>query len=352
MTLPAPYTLEAFDPRRASEAQYRDLHAFSETLRQERSPDDPEVPYEAFRANFASIPPFVDVFAWFARDGEKLVAAANGAVLNLDHNRHVAEASVEVLPEHRRRGLGRALFALVVGAIEDSGRTLMILNTNGRVPAGAHALERVGAQAGLPQHVNQLTLADLAPGLLDRWVARAAERADGYEIGVIDGPYPEELFPALVDLMAVNNTMPRGDLEVEDWKTDEDQLRNMNAQHEASGRRRLFVYARHRETGRLDGYTDLGWHPARPTIVSQGGTAVRPEARGLGLGRWLKAENLRRLLAENPEARFVRTVNADVNAAMLSINTEMGFKPYQSAVTWQLPVEKARAYLDGVAAGV
>ncbi|SMB91424.1 GNAT family N-acetyltransferase [Deinococcus hopiensis] len=352
MTLPAPFAPEVLDLRRATETEYRELYAFAEAIRQERSPDDPPVTFGAFQAQFAAIPDFAEVWAWRVRDREQLVAFATCVVLNLDHNRHVADVSVEVLASYRRRGLGRALFTATVDAVEACGRTLLLLNTNDRIPSGVRALERVGAESGLAQHVNQLVLAELAPDLLDRWLARGAERAGAYGLMVIDGLYPEEHFPALVDLMAENNTIPRGDLQLEDWKTDEEMLRTMNAQHAASGRRRLLVAAQHRDTGRLDGYSELGWHPDRPAIVSQGGTVVRPETRGLGLGRLLKAENLRLLLAENPGARFVRTTNADTNAAMLSINAELGFRPYQATTMWQLPLDRAQTYLRAAVAGV
>ena len=42
----------------------------------------------------------------------------------------------------------------------------------------------------------------------------------------------------------------------------------------------------------------------------------------------------------------MRTDNADVNAPMLKINTELGYQPYQAQTFWQVEVERVRAYLD------
>jgi hypothetical protein len=42
----------------------------------------------------------------------------------------------------------------------------------------------------------------------------------------------------------------------------------------------------------------------------------------------------------------VRTGNADTNAAMLKINTELGFKPYTADALWQVEIEKVMGYLD------
>ena len=100
------------------------------------------------------------------------------------------------------------------------------------------------------------------------------------------------------------------------------------------------------ETGRFAGYTQVLWNPNRPEIISQGMTGVFPEYRNRGLGRWLKAAMLDKILAERPQARFVRTGNADMNAPMLKINNELGFKPYIAEVVWQVETEKVAEYLS------
>jgi GNAT superfamily N-acetyltransferase len=105
------------------------------------------------------------------------------------------------------------------------------------------------------------------------------------------------------------------------------------------------MYVRETTTGELAGYTEVFWDPAKPALLEQGFTAVWPRYRGHGLGRWLKAAMLDKVLRERPQVRYVRTANADSNAAMLKINTDLGFRPYQSDNVWQIEVARVKAYL-------
>ena len=96
------------------------------------------------------------------------------------------------------------------------------------------------------------------------------------------------------------------------------------------------------------GMTEVTWHPSRPQILQQGMTGVLREYQGRGLGRWLKAAMLEMILRDRPEARVVRTGNADSNAPMLKINSELGFRPHESRYVWQVETARVLAYLESV----
>jgi hypothetical protein len=76
-------------------------------------------------------------------------------------------------------------------------------------------------------------------------------------------------------------------------------------------------------------YTDIAVTPHESERAYQWGTLVRPDHRGHRLGMAVKVANLRLLQETQPEVTTVITFNADVNAPMVSVNEEMGFRPVQ-----------------------
>jgi len=221
---------------------------------------------------------------------------------------------------------------------------VLIVKTTDRVPAGARFMERLEAEAGLAAHARQLAIADLDLELIARW--RAAGPHTDYELVVWEGPYPDADLEAIAALIEVMNTQPLGGLAIEAQPVTPAMLRGVEVALATRSAQRWTLAARERSTGRLAGFTEAVWTPSAPHVLHQANTGVVPEHRGRGLARWLKAEMLGQVPPRRPEIRFVRTSNADSNAAMLKVNLELGFKPYESWTVWQVALERIEAYLS------
>ena len=124
-----------------------------------------------------------------------------------------------------------------------------------------------------------------------------------------------------------------------------EQLRQIEQNLFARGSQRWTFYVVETATGKFAGYTETVWNPNRPEILRQDMTGVFPEFRNKGLGRWLKATMLAKVIKDRPEVKYIRTQNADSNAAMLKINTELGFQPYMANALWQVEVKRVLEYL-------
>ncbi len=345
---PAATSVTPFDLKNATEREYQALHRFTTRLRAELLPDDPPTPLETAIHAWRNPSPLATTSTWLAwqDNGERVVGRGQLVLPTTGANQHLGQASIEVLPEARRQHLARTLLGSIAAGLRDAGRRVLIVKTTDRAPAGARFMERLGAEAGLAAHTHQLAIADLDPDVIARACA-AGPHAD-YELVVWEGPFPDADLEAIGALMEVMNTQPHGGLAVEAQPITPALLRRIEGVLATRRAERWTLAARERSTGRLAGFTEVMWMPGTPHLLHQTNTGVVPEYRGRGLARWLKAEMLGRIPPRRPEARFVRTSNADSNAAMLKVNAELGFKPYESLTGWQVTIECVEAYLSPV----
>lgn len=341
------FQIQTLNVRDASQAEYAALNRHTNRIRLERLPNDPPIPLQETINNLQSLPPFVDVPMWvvWTSDQSEIVAMGDLVLIRMEDNQHLAQFDLSVVADHRRKGLGRRLFALIAEAAQRENRRLLMTNTVDRLPGGQAFMTRIGAKKGLETHTNQLVIADLKTGLIDDWLVRGGALNEQFELGLWEGSYPEEKIQTIVELYDLTNQQPLGDLDVEDMHMTAEQLRQVEQNIFARGYQRWTFYVVERATGKFAGYTENIWNPNRPEVHLVEMTGVFPEYRGKGLGRWLKAAMLDKIIKARPEVKYVRTGNADSNAAMLKINHELGFKPYMAEAIWQVEIEKVLEYL-------
>jgi len=340
-----PVEIRAFDVNTASAEELSAVHALSNRLHAEMWPEDPPRGFEEWVRRLQTVPPFVLLRQWVAWNGKYAVGRAILTAHDTPHNRHIADADIEVAPERRRQGIARRLLPYVVEGTEALDRKLLLAGTDSAIPAGQALMERLGARVGLVSRTNQLDLAQLDPDLMERW--RNEGPRDLFSLGWWIGAYPEEDLVPICDLKDVMNTEPRDDLEVEDWKWTPEIVRQQEFSMRERKVERWTLFTRHQASGELAGYTEVFYDPTQGETLWQGDTGVLPKYRGHGLGKWLKATMTEKVLTERPQVVRVRTGNANSNAPMLRINDAMGFRPYKDWTAWQVEVAKVREYLSG-----
>jgi len=338
-----PVEIRAFNVTTASAEEVSAVHGLSNRLRAEMWPEDPPRGFEEWVRQLRTVPPFVLLRQWVTWHGGEAVGRAILTAYDTPHNRHIADAEIGVAPEWRRQGIAKRSLPYIVEAAEALDRKLLLAGTDSTIPAGQALMERLGARVGIVSRTNQLDLSRLDPALMQAW--REEGSRDEFGLGWWLGPYPEEDMAAICALKDVMNTAPRDDLEVEDWKWTPDIVRQQESSMLERQVERWTLFTRHRVSGELAGYTEVFYDPTLSETLWQGDTGVLPKYRGHGLGRWLKATMIEKVLAERPHVTRVRTGNANSNAPMLRINHAMGFRPYKDWTTWQVEVAKVRDYL-------
>jgi GNAT superfamily N-acetyltransferase len=270
----------------------------------------------------------------------------NVLLYRIEENKHIAPFEISILPEYRRQGLGRRFLGVIADTTQQENRRLLLTSTVDRVPSGEAFMTRIGGQKGLETHINQLRIADLDRGLIANWLRRGEGNSARFKLGLWEGAYPEENIQEITELYELTNQQPYGELEIEDMHMTPEQLRQREKNSFARGNQRWTFYIMDLATGKFAGYTETVWNPNRPELLRQDMTGVFPQYRNKGLGRWLKAAMLNKVLLDLPQVKYIRTGNADSNGAMLKINNELGFKPYTADLLWQVELQKVLDYLQ------
>lgn len=265
-----------------------------------------------------------------ARDGGSAVGAAR-LRLPLREKPHAAEVLVLVHPEHRRRGVGRALLdELTVRAVGRTVLTTEIDEPPGRPSDGARFAEAVGARLVLD---NTRRVLALPPD--DERLAALPGSTGAYEIVTWQNRVPDALLAGRAFLEEqIDEDAPSGGLGGRSTY-DGERFRALEQVWADQGRIVLSSGAVD-ASGTLVAFTDLAVPSGQPQTAYQWGTAVLPAHRGHRLGIAVKRTALDQLAASGLGSERVLTWNADSNAYMVAVNEALGFVTDGKLSTWAL----------------
>jgi GNAT superfamily N-acetyltransferase len=304
-------------------------------------PDDPPPCWISERGRFRHPSPGADKTGWLARDAGSVVGACVLRLPMLD-NLHNAEGKILVAPQHRRRGIGRALLSHLRVAATRHGRSRLIgsevdhpLDPAAPDPAGRFAAA-CGAMPALVETRRRLEVDSVDPAVLVRLDAQARAKSEGYSLVQWVGSTPQRWLDDVAYLTGRMST--DAPLDALQWDAEVYDAARMQADETSSlacGLHMVTTAAVH-STGQLVGLTQIVGLATSTWFAGQWNTIVAPEHRGHRLGMLIKVANLRHALAQRPELRVIDTCNANSNRHMIVINEVMGFRPHRRMAEWQL----------------
>lgn len=282
-----------------------------------------------------------DVELWIATVGQETVATLR-LCAPIHDNLDLINVEVDVHPQHRRLGYGRAAADAALGMVRDRGRRRVLFEvptwTLAADPAPGEALARaVGARPMLAEQRRLLDLSTLSSESLDELESSTLEAAAGYSVVTWTDRTPERQVEDMAELNALMSTdPPQGELDLEPETWDAKRYLEREESIIERGRRHITSAAREDSTGRLVGFTDFGIPAGDGEVGYQWDTIVRAEHRGHRLGMRLKVANLRELIQQFPHVRRVNTWNAKENSHMNAVNEQLGYQPMEGWTEWGL----------------
>jgi GNAT superfamily N-acetyltransferase len=253
-------------------------------------------------------------------------------------NRDRVNATVEVLPSARRRGIGTALLRHAAGRAEAAGRSVLASEAF-EGSAGAAFAARVGARAGLVEARRVQVLGRIPAGRIAQLRSQAAAAAAGYSLVRWDGRTPDEYLARCAEVENAMADAPHdAGQEHEVWDADRYRAQ-IDDLREARGRHVYTLAALHDASGEMAAVTAVEPDPDSPAWGHQQLTAVIRKHRGHRLGLLVKAAMLDWLAEAEPQLERIVTGNAAVNQHMIAINEQLGYELMEpSAQSWEIAV--------------
>ena len=340
------------DPSNADPDFWKRHHEFRRVRQRESRPDDPLRPDDIEEIALKRKDPYRIEHRYEISRGSRMLSALSVEVVKpgtpeYETNRHLLWADGYVRPEERRLGIATRWLPVLLELMEQHGSTIADIWTE--EPAGHAFLKWLGAEEKFSGAENRLRLADVDWAIVERWVSEGPERSPQTRLEVYDGPMPEEMWDDFApQLSLLLNTIPFEDLDHGEIVITAGHMREFVDQMAARGETLHSMLTREPD-GIISGITDTRFAPYQPTIVFQGFTGVRPEARGRGIGKWLKAAMLLHMRELYPDARWVSTDNAGSNAPMLAINKKLGFREFRAGSEYQISRERLTRKVEAFA---
>ena len=338
--------IQKFDIATAGDKQWDDYTTLARLYFEERKPGEPLPPEEHIRKEIEveNQSERNQIDAWLVYDDAGEEAIAYSQVFRLappaddyESKKHVAHYFIYVKKDHRRKGIGRQLLQTIATDLQADNRTIM--ESWVAVDDGNAFMEAQGAKIVLQMQTNRLYLSDVDWEMVELWAQEGQERNPDTELFLSgDLPSDEDLQNYVDLIMDIFAQMPKEDASgfPEIISVEEEKERHERVQKQ--GYTILTAFTREKD-GTISAMTDADFSDAMPHLVFQGLTGVHVEQRGRGLGKWLKAAMLLKIRENYPDAQYIDTNNANVNAPMLHINDILGFKFYKQNRTYALQVE-------------
>ncbi|HUT81718.1 MAG TPA: GNAT family N-acetyltransferase [Candidatus Bathyarchaeia archaeon] len=332
------YSIRKMDPTKATDEELVKLFDLLNLLIREKDKDEP-LPTKEYRLkSFRFKEPDFDEHFWLVWKDDEVIGFSGltirtKASVSYEKNKHVCYFTIRIRKEYRRKGIGSKILLEIIKQAKKN-RVITTLECNTTYESGFEFCKKLQGILALESIENRCYLKEVNWEMMDDW------RKQGQEKGKLEGRYlqwfekcPEEIIKEYTKVYTETmNQQPLGLIETRAKITPKSR-RKQEQDYINLGYIWYTVISRENDD-QISGVTDVTYIPERGHRIYQELTGVKSEFRKKGIGKWLKAEMLFYIKENYPNVQYIITGNASSNAAMLSINTRMGFKQYEHKKTY------------------
>ncbi|MFX0116808.1 MAG: GNAT family N-acetyltransferase [Candidatus Hodarchaeota archaeon] len=341
-----------FDPLRASEKEWARFHEYRRKRYAEHSPGEAIIDDSTIERTWRDYSDTYEIHAFVVLEAgktEKQIGLVNFAYFRTDNpsyetNKHTSLIlNFELLDAFRRKGIGRKLLGKVAELAKEHNKSLIIGWTT--EADGKAFIRAIEAEEGLIEIDLRLSIDRLDWDLVEQWVRQGSERSPYSELTIYQ-TIPDDIIEPFCQLFTeIRNQEPRGGLHYEDEVHTPGERRKWEAYFADIGATLLTAIIKEPNDD-LSGFTGMIYLPSKKTRIDQVTTGVREQYRGTGKAKWLIAAMLLKIREDFSQVAVVRTETANINAPMIAINNQLGFKSYKETLYAQITLKALEKYLE------
>lgn len=332
-----PFQIVSFVVDEATPEIWAALHAHRRAIAAELYPEEPILSDAESEHEMRRVNPLWETRRWLALSGDRVVGAASawfrreGSAHAEEHARFMS-CHGSVAADARWKGAGTLLLREIHTLMQALDKTMLTLSAF--TDEGHAFMTRFGAVAKHSALLSRALFSELDWPTLEHWENGIPDLGLTWEryVGRVPRAVVLALLPTFTELLA---DVPVGDLEFGPIRSEIEGYDRWYETLDRTGGAHHLILLRD-ASGAVAAVTESAWDSRTPQDVAQQLTAVARPFRGRGLARALKAAMLRQVRACHPEAKQIRTMNSEGNAAILAINHRIGFSVYRRFVDYQV----------------
>ncbi|MHA1198480.1 MAG: GNAT family N-acetyltransferase [Candidatus Heimdallarchaeaceae archaeon] len=336
-----------FIPEEADEKLLESYFDFAETTFMEIYPTDPLVPRDLHLKLLLITRTGEKVIRKLARSiktreiiGRLYLMIITEENTGFKENKHSAIVYINVLKDNNYDSVSQEFLKEAIIEMQKQGYVTTV-DTCGYLEREWHFWEGLGAKLALEGAQNRLFMEDIDWDMIEEWRHKGHELAKKEKVDLFSFERCPEgiILEYTATYSEIIRLMPLGEFDFIPEPTTPFTRREKEENHKKTDHKWYTIATREKD-GRISGLTEILYSESSPHKVEQMLTGVKPEYRGRGLGKWLKAEMMVFIKNKFPEIEFISTGNADMNAPMISINDRMGFKRVLKEKCYTMKLEK------------
>ena len=339
--------IRPFDPSSATRTEWNAVHVFRYARNEEDTPGEALFDEAEFERQTRHQWPLYEERRWYAWAGDEIAGVIGasfrrGGTANYDIHAPHLYAWCSVRKHQRRRRFATGLLRPLLNFMDERNKTLATLDTS--TSDGEAFLSAVGATLKQRSIENRAPFDGLDWAKLDRWHAAATSMTAPLHWEIHVGRVPlDKLEATILQYNALLADIPLGDLESPPPRWDLTECLTWYEELDGHIGDHILVMLMDGDT--VAAVSEVVWDSRFPDHLYQRLTAVARPWRGRGLAKGVKAAMMQVVRDRRPDIKFVMTSNANMNAPMLSINEQLGFREHRRTAVYQVGPEAISTYL-------